>query len=515
MARDVTLFEVFDVFVQCRAAPCEVLRKIKNAFENVCVVAPASKECDAQGGPSTGCPPWKIEIFLEKRVPRTDTERAPPLGGGSGQDEGEAIFGNGHRYKWVRAEGALVGWTEGLVDIYNTSSHLQRRLGVADAPDGSDIEGAEGAGGAEAGGGLRGDGMGNKEGGSKGGGGDTVGVMLRDISIAEPGVYRMVAAGLAPGGCGLRKKGGEGSLLFYNGLGTTSSFVVSPSGDVKKDEIVRGGAGEGGRVGVARAIVFAHSAFSGASDAQVVEAVKEALDVYGEAWLVVVLIDATVSLGSRALIQATGAHVIDADRWIPATAGNMRWVFFPFLFAEHGANSEIGGKRCRIEHFVVRAAGYSVLARDRAAVDEWIRSGKMLHVVRDSRGHASRGALPHLWGCRAPCQVPLDDTGRVMGLDKLVNLFISAHKAHVRTDEWFMATTMYPLFASRDLVIAHDSVSCQLWEGSLPFPTRRNGTEFVGQVFVCDWGQGGGERESERKRDCVRVLSCAFVCVCV
>jgi hypothetical protein len=324
--------------------------------------------------------------------------------------------------------------------------------------------------------------------------------MLRDISIAEPGVYRMVAAGLVRGGCGMRKKGGEGSLVFYNGLGTTSAFVVSPSRDVKKDEIVRGGVGEGGRVGGAKAIVFAHSAFSGASDAQVREAVKEAQDVYGEAWLVVVLIDATVSLESRALIQAMGAHVMDADTWIPATAGNMRWVFFPFLFAEHGANSEIGGKRRGIEHFVVRAAGYSVLARDRAAVEEWIRSGRMLHVVRDSRGHASRGALPHLWGCRAPCQVPLDDTGRVMGLDKLVNLFISAHKAHVRTDEWFMATTMYPLFASRDLVIAHDSVSCQLWEGSLPFPTRRNGTEFVGQVFVCDWGagRGGGKREREK-----------------
>jgi uncharacterized membrane protein YgcG len=174
MTRDVTLFEVFDVFVQCRAAPCEVWRKIKNAFENVCTVAPASKECEAQGGPSTGCPPWNIEIFLEKRVPRTDTARVPPLGGGIGQDEGEAIFGNGHRYKWVKAEGVLVGWTEGLVDIYNTSSHLQRRLGIADAHDGSDVEGvdgARGAGGSEAGGGVRGDGGGNKGGGQKGGGG--------------------------------------------------------------------------------------------------------------------------------------------------------------------------------------------------------------------------------------------------------------------------------------------------------------------------------------------------------
>ncbi len=38
-------------------------------------------------------------------------------------------------------------------------------------------------------------------------------------------------------------------------------------------------------------------------------------------------------------IQAAGAEVVDADDWVPRAAGNMRWAFFPFLFAEHSARS--------------------------------------------------------------------------------------------------------------------------------------------------------------------------------
>ena len=38
-------------------------------------------------------------------------------------------------------------------------------------------------------------------------------------------------------------------------------------------------------------------------------------------------------------IQAAGAEIVDADDWVPHAAGNMRWAFFPFFFAERSARS--------------------------------------------------------------------------------------------------------------------------------------------------------------------------------
>ena len=90
--------------------------------------------------------------------------------------------------------------------------------------------------------------------------------------------------------------------------------------------------------------------------AQVADAVREARAVYGSGWHVRVLVDSSVGSAGRQLLSAAGAAIVDADSWLPASVGNLRWAFWPFLFAEKGGG--VSGSDEAIERFVVRAAGY-------------------------------------------------------------------------------------------------------------------------------------------------------------
>ena len=80
--------------------------------------------------------------------------------------------------------------------------------------------------------------------------------------------------------------------------------------------------------------------------------------------------------------------------------------------------------------------------------------------------------------------------------------FIAAHRAHVRTDEWFLQSVLFHMFAPDDR-LEHDSVACLTWEGALPFPSPRNGTAFVGQIDLGRFaaGEGGGGREGAQAMD--------------
>jgi hypothetical protein len=76
-----------------------------------------------------------------------------------------AEFVDGVKYKWVRAERALLGWANGVVDVYNASVI---------------------------------DGTAKPAGSQRGKASHLVGVMFRDMSVVEPGVYRLVALGIRP-----------------------------------------------------------------------------------------------------------------------------------------------------------------------------------------------------------------------------------------------------------------------------------------------------------------------------
>jgi glycosyltransferase involved in cell wall biosynthesis len=107
--------------------------------------------------------------------------------------------------------------------------------------------------------------------------------------------------------------------------------------------------------------------------------------------------------------------------------------------------------------------------REKAAVDEWLKSDKCFHIMRDHLLHIladnKRTILGGMWGAKAGC---------VPGMSDLVNRYEKENRW--QSDQEFLNAKIYPLIKDRSLV--HD----EFFERR-PFPVKREGCEFVGQVF--------------------------------
>jgi hypothetical protein len=95
-----------------------------------------------------------------------------------------------------------------------------------------------------------------------------------------------------------------------------------------------------------------------------------------------------------------------------------------------------------LDRFLVRDADSVINVRERIAVDDWIRSGKRFHIMRDAGSHTE---LIHggLWGGVA---------GVLPKLDELLGAFSA--DSHVGLDQKFLRRMVWPL-VKRDALI-HD-----------------------------------------------------------
>jgi hypothetical protein len=102
--------------------------------------------------------------------------------------------------------------------------------------------------------------------------------------------------------------------------------------------------------------------------------------------------------------------------------------------------------------------------REAAAVQEWLRSEKNFHIMRDHPAHTT-AILGGMWGVRAPC---------LRNMMELLATFQTGN--YWQTDQEFLRLLVYPLV--RDNAMVHDP-----FFEKKPFPLPRQGTEFVGDVF--------------------------------
>ena len=117
-------------------------------------------------------------------------------------------------------------------------------------------------------------------------------------------------------------------------------------------------------------------------------------------------------------------------------------------------------------------------ARERAAVDDWLASGKGFHIMRDHPFHSRWPILAGLWGVR----------GRLLEAMPalLAEHFEGRSGAYAwGVDQVFLARVVHPLV--RRAALVHDEISPALAFDAdserRRFPTPRPGTGFVGQVF--------------------------------
>jgi hypothetical protein len=124
---------------------------------------------------------------------------------------------------------------------------------------------------------------------------------------------------------------------------------------------------------------------------------------------------------------------------------------------------------------VVRDADARLGPRERAAVDEWLASGKSLHVMRDHPGH--RRLIPAgLWGCRG---------GAVPDMAALIERFGHENGFASRTgDADFLERHVYPRL--RHDMCLHSAFSYFPGEEPRYIAAARDGLDYLGRPVGRD-----------------------------
>lgn len=150
------------------------------------------------------------------------------------------------------------------------------------------------------------------------------------------------------------------------------------------------------------------------------------------------------------LEKMKNTEIIDVPGW-----GDWTYSYNRFLpLSESGVDAVIS-----------RDTDSRLSTREKSAVDEWLNSDKSFHIMRDHPWHFSYPILAGMFGCKA---------GTIDNISRDIDSFEKANWYH--SDQSFLKHIIYPRIKNN--VMVHD----EFFE-KYPFPTKRNGLEFVGQVF--------------------------------
>jgi hypothetical protein len=169
-------------------------------------------------------------------------------------------------------------------------------------------------------------------------------------------------------------------------------------------------------------------------------------------WQMVVYYDDTVP--KETIDKLNNRDVLTID----VTEKNLYGMFWRF-FAVDLPNSE---------YCVFRDTDSRITIREKIAVDEWVNSGKSIHVMRDHPAHGipygsdRLGILGGMWGIKSKI-IPLTD---------MINKFTKDKNLSYGSDQTFLKT-IYSIF--EDDRTTHD----EFYEKK-PFPIKREYGRFVG-----------------------------------
>ena len=113
-----------------------------------------------------------------------------------------------------------------------------------------------------------------------------------------------------------------------------------------------------------------------------------------------------------------------------------------------------------VARYIVRDTDSRLSPRERHAVEEWIKSKKPIHSIRDHPNH-DRGLNGGMWG---------GTRDAVPDMDRLVRAWSS--RGHYGADLDFLNQRVWPSVVAKSY--SSDSYTCHKWPNSHPFPTRRN-----------------------------------------
>jgi len=120
------------------------------------------------------------------------------------------------------------------------------------------------------------------------------------------------------------------------------------------------------------------------------------------------------------------------------------------------------------EYAVFRDCDSRISIREKMAVDEWIISGKSLHVMRDHPAHGvpfganGLGILAGMWGIK----------GKVLPIKEMILEFLNGKKNYYGIDQTFLKSIY--------LIFKNDKITHDEFFEKYPFPIKREKGIFVG-----------------------------------
>eukprot|EP01080_Neovahlkampfia_damariscottae_P000410 gene410-6823_t len=165
-------------------------------------------------------------------------------------------------------------------------------------------------------------------------------------------------------------------------------------------------------------------------------------------------VDETVPKNIIDQLKVSGAEIVEVDSKL--YNGTIRGMFWRFFVSADPT----------VDRFIIRDTDSRLNLREKFAIDEWIKSKKGVHSMRDHFEH--NFPFNGMWGAVK---------GAVPNLMELSKNYV---REKYFADMNLLAEKVYPLVKNN--MISHDSYHCKKW-GAKPFPTRRFAKEHVGGVF--------------------------------
>ena len=199
-----------------------------------------------------------------------------------------------------------------------------------------------------------------------------------------------------------------------------------------------------------------------------IENVKLCREVYPN-WTPIIYVDDEVTDQVIKELEAHGGQVVKGN--LDLGKNKRVWRFAAALIDD-------------ADRVIFRDADSRISSRELACVDNWIASGKSLHIMRDHPFHSS-WIMAGMWGIDAKKGAPF--------ISKILS---KATGITASEDQDLLASELYVHLRPNSLV--HDSFfKRESW--ALPFPTPRTNFEFVGERILED-----GTQEKSTIRSLVR-----------
>jgi hypothetical protein len=117
-----------------------------------------------------------------------------------------------------------------------------------------------------------------------------------------------------------------------------------------------------------------------------------------------------------------------------------------------------------VEVMISRDADSRLSNREAKAVNEWLETEKLFHVMRDHPAHSIE-ILGGMWGARRPI------------LGDMIHLMRAYTKGNFwQVDQNFLKEVVWPR-------VAYSTYTNDEFFAKAPFPVKRQGDEFIGQVY--------------------------------